>query len=428
MSFPKAHRTVLPNGLRVVIIPMKNNPTVTVEVLVETGSYYEEKRFNGISHFLEHMCFKGTPTRPSALAINHAFDSLGAANNAFTGKEATGYWAKARTKHLEHIVDLVSDVYLHPLLPKTEFEKERGVIIQEINMYEDTPDAVVDHLKSALLYGNQAAGRPISGTKESVSKMKRADLIAYQKKHYIASKTAVIIAGNVTPQRGLALVKKYFHDVDTGKKPMRVRVTDKQTTPRIAARHKKIEQTHLVLSFRTLPRGDSKEHYALAMLTRVLGKGMSSRLFQKLREEMGVCYYVGAGSGGTRDVGTFSIRAGVDTKRLEEVVSVLLEELRKIKNEDVPKKELAKVKEYSIGKKQMGLETSDALADWYGDDEISGLRLMTPEEDTRRVLSVTARDIRKAAQKFFRNERMNLAIVGPHANTLPPRLKKLLTL
>jgi predicted Zn-dependent peptidase len=423
MSFPKPHKIKLKNGLRVIIVPMKETPTVTVQVLVEAGSHYEDKKMNGVSHFLEHMFFKGTTKRPSAHMISHEFDSIGADNNAFTGTEYTGYWAKARTKHFERIFDIISDVYLDPLLPDAEIEKEKGVIIEEINMHDDQPTSRVNHVLNELLYGDQPAGRSITGPRENIRVMKRDDFVTYRNAHYVPSKTIVVIAGGVQMSHALKLAKAAFGNLPSKRALRKVRVTEQQKASQIALEYKKTEQSHLALAFRGYGVNDKREIVA-GLLAGVLGKGMSSRLFQKLREELGVCYYVRSGHSSHTDVGVFKIRAGVDNKRLEEVVSVILTEVRKLRDELVPKKELDKAKEIFIGGVEMGLESSDAIADWYGMDELIRRKLETPEQAIKRLRTITPEDLRKVARDIFTDAKMNLAVVGPTKDTT--RLKKLL--
>ncbi len=423
MAFPKPHKTTLPNGLRIIVVPMKENPTVTVQVLVEAGSHYEDKKVNGISHFLEHMFFKGTTKRPGAHIISHEFDSIGADNNAFTGTEYTGYWAKARTKHFERIFDIIADVYLDPLLPEAEIEKEKGVIIEEINMYDDQPTSRVGELLNATLYGDQPAGRSITGPRENIRTMKREDFVAYRNAHYIPSKTLVVIAGGVKVSHALKLAKAAFGKLPAKRALKKTPVTQTQKSAQVALEYKKTEQSHLALAFRGYGVGDKRE-LAAGLLAGVLGKGMSSRLFQKLREEMGVCYYVGSGHHSHTDVGAFKIRAGVDNKRLEEVVEVILNEVRKLRDELIPLKELNKAKEIFIGGVEMGLESSDSLADWYGTDELIRRKLETPEQAIKRLRTLTPEDLQKVARDIFVDAKMNLAVVGPTKDAT--RLKKLL--
>lgn len=423
MSFPKPHKITLSNGLRIVVVPMKETPTVTVQVLVATGSHYETKENNGISHFLEHVCFKGTTTRPTSKIINHEFAEIGAMNNAFTGEEVTGYWAKARTKHFEHIFDITSDIYLNSTFPETEVEKEKGVVIEEINMYDDQPTSVVRDVFMNLMHGDQPAGRTILGSKENIRALTRDEIVAYRNRHYVPSKTVIVIAGGINKKDAVSLAKKYFGHLSVGTRIKKPKVTAQQRTPRIATKERKTEQSHFILGFRSFPMNDKRDVTA-SLLGTVLGGGMSSRLFQRLREELGVCYYVKAGNTSYTDSGIFAIRAGVDTTRLEEVVGVVLDEIRKLKTEMIDAQELKKTKEVILGAIQMGLESSDALADWYGMDEILGKPLETPEQTAKKIKAVTAKDLQRIAHQIFVNEGLNFAVVGPTKETAS--LKKIL--
>ncbi len=425
MTFPKAHKTVLPNGLRLVVVPMKDNPTITVQVLVETGSHYESKRLNGLSHFLEHMCFKGTTNRPSALAITHELDGMGAVNNAFTGNEVTGYWAKARAKYFEQTLDIVSDIYLNPLLPAAELEKERGVIIEEINMYEDAPQRISHELFEALLYKNQPAGRPIVGPKENIRRFTRNDFVSYRNTHYVAPKTVVVISGNINLARARALVTTYFKSLPKAPRVEKPPIRVAQRSPQLLLREKKTEQTHLVLGFHSYNTHDprlAKGELAAA----ILGAGMSSRLFQRLREELGVAYYARSAHEDFADAGIFKIFAGVDNRRVPEVVRVIMEEVRRLREELIPEAELQKAKELIIGRLSMGLEGSDDMADWYGMQEIMRKKLETPEAFLRKIRSISAKDIRDYARDRFQDKHLNLALIGPKQDRAT--LKKLLSI
>ncbi len=419
------HKTKLPNGMRVVVVPMKGNPTVTVMVLVEAGSRYESKRENGISHFLEHMCFKGTPKRPTPGAISRELDTIGAESNAFTSEEFTGYWAKARAHQFDHILEIMSDMYLNPLLPEGEIIKERGVIIEELNMYEDLPQRTVHDVLDKVMYGNQSAGRTILGPKENLLRFKRRDFVAYRTKHYTPSKSVLVIAGDVSPHSALTKAKKYFAHVPKQKRTERTATKEQQKAPQILSKHRGTDQTHFVLGFRSYNLSDPR-NMAASVLAGVLGQGMSSRLFHKLREEMGVCYYVRAGDEAMTDTGVLKISAGVTTARLEEVIGEIMKELRRIRDEKVPADELAKTKELMMGRIQMGLESSDQLGMWYGGEEILKHRIETPEQTLKKIARVTAQDVQKVARDIFQNKNVNLAFIGP--NKITPKLKKLLTM
>ncbi|OHA91491.1 MAG: hypothetical protein A2832_00575 [Candidatus Zambryskibacteria bacterium RIFCSPHIGHO2_01_FULL_44_22b] len=422
MNFKK---TTLPNGLRVITVPAKGNPSVTVMVLVETGSNYESKEENGLSHFLEHMCFKGTTNRHTSREISMELDSLGAENNAFTSHEMTGYWAKAEKKHFGKILEVVSDIYLNPTLPAPDLEKERGVILQEISMYEDRPQSKVWQELGTLLYGDTPAGRPVAGEPENIKKLSREAFINYRTAHYIAPKTIVIVAGDVNEKKALQEIKKHFKNIPTGKKIGKLPVKEKQVAPGMRIYKKKTDQTHMVIAFRAFHAGD-KRAPALHMLSSVLGEGMSSRLFQKMREEMGACYYVRSGIEEYTDHGTFSISTGIEAKRAEEVVKALLEECEKLRDSLVPEEELNKAKEHFIGQMYMHLETSDSMAEFYADEVITAKELKTPIELEKEARQVTAEDIRRVAREIFKNDNLNLAIVGNISNV--NGLKKVLSL
>jgi predicted Zn-dependent peptidase len=411
----KFKKHTLPNGLRIITVPMKDNPTVTVLVLVETGSKYENSKNKGISHFLEHMCFKGTSRRPRALDISKELDALGSQYNAFTGHEYTGYYAKSAAKHFSQILDVVSDIYLHSTFPEKEMEKEKNVIIEEINMYQDLPQKRVGDVFFELLYGDQPAGWNIAGTKESVKKMKRSDFLDYQKDHYVAEATTVIVAGNIGEKKAVHEIKKAFAPIRAGRKKGKLKVSEKQKKPAIKLEFKQTDQSHLVLGVRTFNILD-KRIPVLSVLSGILGGGMSSRLFQKLREEMAVCYYVRASSDAFTDHGFLEVSAGVDNKRISEVIRAILEELRKMRSEEVGKEELEKVKEYLIGNLNLELESSDSLANFFGGQEILKKKIETAKEIAEKIRRVTARDIKNLANQIFKNQSLNLAVVGPFKN------------
>ncbi len=414
MKYPAPKRTILKNGIRLITVPMSASPTVTVTVLVEAGSRYESKNDNGLSHFLEHMCFKGTTKRPNSAIITRELETIGASYNAFTGEEMTGYWAKARLEHFDNILDVVSDLYLDPLLPEKELEKERGVIIEEINMYEDLPQQKVHEILDTLMYGDQPAGRPIIGPKSNIKKFSRADFVRYRDTHYTGAKTAVIIAGGFTNAEMVQKAKRYFGTARKGARVTRRDTKESQSAPAFMHHAKTTDQTHFVLGFRSYPLGD-KRQMATRLLAGILGRGMSSRLFLKLRDEMGVCYYVRANQESATDTGIFKISAGLDNKRVEEVIEAILDEARKLRDVLVSVDELAKVKEMIIGAIAMGLETSDSVADWYH-DEILRQPLKTPADIIKEVQAVTPAQIQKVAKDIFVNKKLNLALVGPKRN------------
>ncbi len=411
----KFQKTILENGLRVITVPMKDNPAVTVMVMVDTGSKYETKENNGISHFLEHMVFKGTPRRPKAIDISRELDSIGSHYNAFTGQEYTGYYAKVDPKHLDTALDIVSDMYLNPLFEEAEIQKEKGVIVEEIRMYQDMPQRHIGDIFMQLMYGDQPAGWSIAGTEATVKSFGRKDFVDYRAQHYVAPATTVIVAGSFGEKYTEAsLIKKIediFANLATTPKAEKEAVVEKQSEPRILAHFKETDQTHLILGVRSFPV-KSPHNPALRVLATILGGGMSSRLFQKLRDEMGVGYYVSADNDPYTDHGIFTVSAGVDNSRVEEVVKAVMVELKKLATETVPPEELRKAKDYMNGSMMLSLESSDAQAQFCAYQEVLKKEIKTPAENAEEVEKVTAQDVQTIAQTIFKDEGLNFALIG----------------
>ncbi len=405
------NKHILPNGLRLVTVPMADNPSVTVLVMVEAGSKYETKEINGLSHFLEHMVFKGTPRRPKASEISKELDSIGAHYNAFTGQEYTGYYAKAATRHFDKVLDVVSDMYLNPLFESAEIEKEKGVIIEELRMYKDLPQQHVHEVLAELMYADQPAGWPVIGTEQTIRSFTRDHFIAYRKDHYVSKATTVVVSGNINEQEVIEKVTKAFAGMETGNKKDKLDVDDSQKASAIKVQFKDTDQTHLVMAFRTFSIFDPRI-YTMRLIAAVLGAGMSSRLFSKMRDQLGICYYIGASHSPSTDHGDLSITAGVDNSRVEEGIRGILEEIERIKKEPVSEAELRKVKDYLAGTMMLELETSDARAEYTGAQETIKKRIDSPEERIAAINKVTAEDMQKLAQEIFVPERMNLALIG----------------
>lgn len=397
--------------MKVIVVPMKGNPTATVFVLVEAGSKYEKKENNGISHFLEHVCFKGTAKRPKASDISKELDSIGAHYNAFTSQEYTGYFAKADYKNLDKILDVISDMYINPTFPEAEIEKEKGVIIEEINMYLDLPQHIVSNEFNKLLYGDKPAGWDIAGPKENILKMRRQDFIDYRNKHYVASSTTVVIAGKIDEKNIFKKVSTAFKDIGKWKKEDKQKVVENQKEPQVSVYFKDTDQTHIILGVRTF-NTYNRHNQVIRLIEAILSGGMSSRLFQKMRDEMGICYYVRADNDALTDHGVFAVSAGLDSKRIKEGIVAILEELKKIKTELISKEELDKVKQYLIGNLYLGLESSNSLAGFYGYQEVLRKDLKKPEDIVKEIKAVTAEEIKFVAEKIFKNEGLNLSIVG----------------
>jgi predicted Zn-dependent peptidase len=418
------NKTILKNGLRVITIPMVDNPSVTVLVMVAAGSKYETKAENGISHFLEHMVFKGTPRRLKAVDISRELDSIGAQHNAFTSQEYTGYYAKVDSRHTALALDIVADLYNNPLLDAAEMEKEKGVIVEEIRMYEDIPQAKVSRLFFELVYGDQPVGWDIAGTEGNVRSFSREALVGYRDAHYVASATIVIVSGNFDEKKIIVDIEKSFAVISPLKKKDKVKVAEKQNGPQVKIGWKETDQTHLIIGVRSFPI-ESPYRPALSILSCILGIGMSSRLFDKLRNEMGICYYVGADSDLYTDHGIFEVSAGVDNSRVDEAIKVILSELARTTREKVSETELAKVKDFISGNTMLGLETSDDRANYAGMKEVLEGKVKTPDESIAQIRAVTAEQVMDVAQKIFVDKNLNLAIVGNYKDE--DRFKKSLT-
>ncbi len=416
-------KITLKNNLRVISVPMADALTTTILVLVEAGSEYETRKNNGISHFLEHMCFKGTEKRLSSLDITSELDAIGAAYNAFTSNQYTGYYTKAQPKHFDEILDVVSDMYLNPVFNQREIEKERGVIIEEINMYEDLPMRRAQEFFTNLLYGDQPAGWDIAGKKEIIRRINRNDFIEYQKNHYLGKSTIVVVAGNFNEKEAVKKIENAFSGIRTGKKFKKLKTVESQKSPRIFLKTKETDQAHLVVGVRAFDIFD-KRKYAIDLIADILGGGMSSRLFQKIREEMGAAYYVRADAELLSDHGFFTASAGVDNNKVNEVAKAIIEEFERLAKESIKKEELQRVKDHSVGNLIMGLETSDQLAGFYGGQEIITGKTVSPEETIKKIQAVRAEEILAVAKDIFKNNKLNLAIIGPFKEK--PRFEQIL--
>src|SRR4030043_446427 len=384
-------KTVLKNGLRVVTAPMKDTNTVTVIIAAGVGSKYETKKTNGISHFLEHMFFKGTKKRPRTEDISGSLDAVGGEYNAFTGKEPTAYFAKVDARHFDLALDVVSDIYLNSKLDAKEIEKEKGVIIEEINMYYDHPSFYVQSLWSKVLYGDQPAGWDIAGTKESVSAISRKQLSDYMKTQYTASNTIVCVAGNVSDSV-VANVKKYFSKIKNKRIIEKAPVIEKQMKPECLIKNKQTDQTHFCLG----ARGYNLFHpdrFVLELLGLILGGMMSSRLFIKIREELGLAYYIKTIVSDDPDSGFLVTQAGVDNTKVERAISAVLKEYKKMAENKIPEKELQKAKDNFKGKMTLLFEASDAKASFYGAQELLEKKILTPNQIYGKINKTTVKDI-----------------------------------
>lgn len=404
----------LKNGLRIVLSPMPSTETATVVVMTGTGSRYENEKENGLAHFLEHMFFKGTKKRKDARAISEELDALGSVYNAFTAKDRTAYYAKVAGRDIDKALDVVSDIFLNSTLPAKEIEKERGAVIQEIDMYEDMPMHTIDNVFDALIFGaDHPLGRTILGPKENIRSFSRAEFTEYLKRNYNPQNTVVCVAGMFKEKSVLARIKKEFGALEAGNPPALVPFIEQQDAPRISIKEKKTDQTQLMLGVPSYPYLH-KDEYALAVLSTILGGGMSSRLFMEVREKRGLAYSVHAAVEKYPDTGYFVAQAGVEHGKLEKAVETILAEFKKIKNTPVSAAELKKAKSYMKGTMTLSLESSGAIAQNAASSLISVGKIRPLEEIMKGIDKVTAKDIQRVAKDILKTEKLNLAIIGPH--------------
>ena len=417
----------LSNGLKIITAPIQNSLTTTVLVLTKTGSKYETKDINGISHFLEHLCFKGTEKRPNSRKISEELDGLGAQYNAFTGQEYTGYYAQAESRHFKKVLEIVSDIYLNATLPSEEIEKERGVIIGEIEMYEDSPQREVWDLFMNVLYGDQPAGWSIIGNRKNIRQINRSDIVDYRKKNYVASSTIVVVAGKYDEKKVISEITDKFKNISKYKKHIKKKTKDVQKKNNVLIKTKKTSQTHLILGFRAY-KSDHKDNVVLSVLAGVLGGGMSSRLFHRIRDQLGAGYYIKSDLDVFTDHGFLAIYTGVDNKRVSEIIKAILVEASLVKNNLISEEELKKVKNYLIGNLFASVETSSAKAQFYGLEEMLERKLRTPKEYANEIQAVSANDIKRVAKNIFKTQKVNLSLIGPFTKKHEKEFNKILVI
>jgi len=407
----QVEKKILDNGLRVILVPMENSEASTIQVLVGVGSKNETKNINGISHFLEHLFFKGTKHRPNAGDVRRELDRIGASHNAFTSNEITGFWVKSSVKDFDIGLDIVSDILLEPLFKKEEIEKERGVILQEISMYEDLPQRKVIDVLLNVMYGDQPAGWSVAGTKQTVSQISRPDILDYKEKNYLASNMTVIVAGGINKKIALEKISKIFKKIKKGEPKTREKTKILQQSPTVKFLNKKSDQSHLAIGIKSYDMFDDRR-YALNLLSVILGGNPSSRLFTEIREKLGLAYYIGSAVELQTDLGILLIKAGVSHENLERTVKKIIEILADLRTKGVLKKELDDAKSFIRGQTALNLETSDQVADFCGEQELFYKKIMQPEEILEKIEKVSRYDILKVTKDIFRPEKISMAVIG----------------
>ncbi|MCL5666223.1 MAG: insulinase family protein [Patescibacteria group bacterium] len=409
----KYTKKVLSNGLTILEVPSTDAGSVVVDFFVKTGSRCETPRENGISHFLEHFLFKGTKKFPSAFAISELVDAIGGEMNANTGKEHTQFYIKSASQHLPLIFEILTDMIQNPLLDSDEMEREKGVIVEEINMYKDTPMAEIENVLERTMWPHDALGKDIAGTKETVTKFTPDMFRKYIKRHYQAPNMILGISGKYNLSQFESLVNKYwvkypkhgYHGWD--------KIKDRQADARVKIEHKVTEQAHVALGFKSFAYGDPR-NAAVSVLASVLGGGMSSRLFTEIREKRGLAYYARAMPGSYQDTGSFTISSGVKVDKIMEALQVIMGELEKIKDAPVDERELQKAKEYIKGKSTIALEDNQVRLDWFLERAAFHKKIETPVETFAKLQKVTAKQVKEVANELFQGKNLTLAVIGPY--------------
>jgi predicted Zn-dependent peptidase len=361
------------------------------------------------------MFFKGTEKMKKPRDVAEFLDKVGGSFNAFTGEEMTGFYAKTAYTDFDLAIDWVSDIFLNSKFPAEELEKERGVIIEELNMYHDNPMMYIDQVWKEVLYGDQPAGWDIGGNKETVSKITRKQIIDYIKDRYTSENILICIAGRYKESGVLRKLSGIFSSIPEGSKERSILTVENQSRPEAKLCYRKVDQTNLIVGVRAYDMFDEKR-YTLNLISAFLGGMMSSRLFEKVREQMGAAYYIRTMNDSGLDVGNFAACAGVDNNKVFEVVKAILEEFKKLKEEPISKEELKKAKDYIKGKTLLGLENPESKVSFYGTQELLMDKVISPEEVLAKIDAITQEDIRAVAREVFVPEKLNLALIGPFKN------------
>ncbi|MEO6396932.1 MAG: pitrilysin family protein [Tepidiformaceae bacterium] len=404
--------TTLPNGLRIVTTPMPTTQAVSVNLFVGVGSRSEPQRINGITHFLEHMVFKGTERRPDAIMIAEEIEGAGGTLNAYTNKEFTCYWNLVPFNRFETALDVAADMLLYSKLEQAEIDKERTVVQQELKRNHDNPGAWAGRLIGQAVYGEQPCGWDVGGSVELVQEMQRPDFVEHIEAWYRAGNVVLSVAGNVTHQEVLAAAEPFFLGMETGPLPTLDRYDASITGERVVTDSRDIDQCTLYIGSPIFGR-DDPDRFALRIMNDVLGAGMSSRLFREVREKRGLAYSVSSGYGYLSDAGVFTISAGVNREQLGETITVCIDEAQKLCDELVPAEELRKAKDHNIGRFRLSLETAFSLGQRHGELLISKGEIESVDSVVEQVEAITAEQVRAVAQRLLGREKMHVAAVGP---------------
>lgn len=410
-------KEILENGLRVITVPMPASRSVTVMVMVAAGSRHEERRVNGLSHFMEHMFFKGARRYPDSMAVASAIDSVGGVFNAFTSEERVAYYVKLSASKTRIACDVLSDMMLNSKFDQNEIDRERGVIIEEIRMYNDDPMSRAQMDFKEHFYGDQPLGWDIAGPEEAINHVTRDDFIHYRDIFYTAGNCILVVAGGVTHQQSADMAREFFAFKNGGKKQTPPPFTEIRGK-RSFLRRRDIEQAHIVMGF-PIPGDEDPEQPAIKILNNAIGGTMSSRLFHEVRERRGLAYYIRSGRAAYTDTGAIKISAGVNVGKVEEAIAVIMDEVRKAAANGVTPEELEKGKENIKGRSDLSLEDSMSVASLYASHEVLHGKVKTPEEYTAEIDAVTLDQVNAIAKKRLDAERVKLSVLGPFDDVVP---------
>jgi predicted Zn-dependent peptidase len=412
-------KTVLANGVRVVTGPMSGVRSASLIFYYGVGSRYEQGKIAGVSHFLEHMLFKGTERRPDPMMVAAELEGVGGILNAATGRESTNYWCKVPSTHFGLAYDVLADILRNSVIDQTELEKERSVIFEEIRSIEDSPEDLVHDVIDEVVWGDDPVGRNIAGTEETVGAISREAMVDFWRRNYRPERLVVAAGGDIRHEEVVALTEEHFGDLRPdlpGDEYSAAAVTQRASRVRIVERE--TEQAHLCVAMPALPYS-TERRYVQGTIEAILSSGMSSRLFQEIREKRGLVYSVYGYFRPYEDVGQGVVYAGTDLDRIEETIGAIVEEFRKLRDDGVPEEELRRTKDLRQGRLLMGLEDSKSVASWVGSQELTYGEIRTPEEVMAKIEAVTAAEVKALAEELFQAERMNLAVIGPYGDEKP---------
>ncbi len=411
---PDYKRTTLDNGLRMITCPMPHTRSVSVLFFVRAGSCYEKAEEAGISHYIEHMCFKGTARRQTSREISEAIEGVGGIMNGGTDRELTSYWCKLASQHMETAVDVIVDLLRNPLFRSEDVDKERQVIIEEINMSLDSPQQRVGMIFDEIMWPGSPMGRDVAGDKDTVSGINCQQMLGFMGGYYTPDNMLVSLAGDFDPEQAKDIIERFTDGWKGGIKPEYFSSRSGQVKPRVRIEYRETEQVNLMLGV----EGVSLFHpdrFVIDLLSMMLGEGMSSRLFTEIREKLGLAYDIHSYVEHFLETGVFVVQAGIDPGQTEKATRAILDELGRSTG-GISETELRKAKEMAKGRLLLSMENSRNVAGWYGAQEMLMGRIMSVDDVTKIIENITAEDIRRVAGDLFITDKLNLAVVGPFKN------------